>query len=212
MSVQIYVILLFTLIFFTIIISGFVSYFSFKKEYQKRLSVDISIEQMLLLEERISNFFNKHNLRPGESIHKIAKVLNIVEGGVQNGIDTRARLNKPNESGEMIVVFRTGLNEKERLFDFAHECGHRINQDPLPVTRPEGYNKDECEQLADYVGAALLLPLDRIYNYLQDNKYMESSKRKKRAIVKKICNQYKVSEMIALRRINEVYILKKPTA
>lgn len=208
MSVQIYLILFFSLIFVTTIVSGIISYYLFKKEYQKRLSIDISIEQMLELENRISDFLNHHNMKPGEPIQKIAKALNIVEGGVQNGIHSRARLNEPNESGEMVVVFKTGLNEKERLFDFAHECGHRINHDPVPVTRPEGYNKDECEQLADYVGAALLLPLDNLYKFLQDHKYIERSRREKRNLIKKICAKYNVSEMIALRRINEIYIIK----
>lgn len=208
MSIQIYLILLFSIILIAIIFSGIISYLFFKKKYQKLLCADISREQMLTLEERISDFLNENNMKPGESIQKIAKALNIVEGGIQSGIHTRAKLSAPNESGEMVVVFKTGLDEKERLFDFAHECGHRINKDPAPVTRPEGYNKDECEQLADYVGAALLLPLDSIYNFLQEHKYTESSRRKKRSLLKKICEKYGVSEIIALRRINEIYIIK----
>lgn len=208
MSIQTYLIILFCLIFFTVIISGFTSYYYFKKEYEKHLSVDISLEQMLLLEERIAQFLSQHNMKPGESIQNIADALNIVEGGTQNKIDTRARLNEPNEYGKMVVDFRTDLSKKERLFDFAHECGHRINQDPVPVTRPEGYNKPKSEQLADYVGAALLLPLDNIYSYLQEHRYIESSRHKKRILVKKICKQYSVSKMIALRRINEIYVIK----
>ena len=63
--------------------------------------------------------------------------------------------------------------------------------------------------MADYVGAALLLPLEQVYNFLKQNHYQNCSRRKKRVLVKELCRRYGVSELIAVRRINEVYILKK---
>ncbi len=107
------------------------------------------------------------------------------------------------------VFFKDGLSEAERTFDFAHECGHRINHDPTPQTRPDGYNKPERDQLADYVGAALLMPIETVYSYLIENNYKEASVTKKGALIRELCAKHGVSEMIALRRVKEVYILKQ---
>lgn len=207
-SVQLYLCILFIVVIVTIIVSGFLSYYFYREEYKKRLDVDITKEQMLILEQRIDQFFQQYNMEPGESIYKIAEALNIVAGGTKEEINSRAKMNDPNEEGQMLVFFKRGLSGQEMLFDFAHECGHRINRDPTPVTRPEGYNKDVREQLADYVGAALLLPLENVYAYLEENNYGSSSRRKKRILIRGLCQKYGVSEMIALRRINEVKVIK----
>lgn len=192
----------------TAIISTVVTYKTMTKIYSKKAELDISYEQMKILEKRISNFLIENNLKPGEPIQTIAKALNVVEGGVKDEISGRAWLSEPDSDGRMIVVFKKGLSKEEMIFDFAHECGHRINHDPTPATRPEGYNKSEVEQLADYVGAALLMPVDSVYNNLQSSNYINSSSRKRVKIIRKLCSIYGVSEMIALRRIKEVYLLK----
>lgn len=209
MSAQIYLSILSVVISVTALISAFVSYYTMKKEYTKKIKLDITVEQMLLSEEKISEFLRKNELKPGESIQTIAKALNVVEGGVENALSGRARLSEPDADGKMVVVFKNGLSKEERLFDFAHECGHRINLDPTPATRPEGYNKSEVEQLADYVGAALLMPLDSVYNYLTEKDYKNCSRRKRMALIRDLCAKYGVSEMIALRRVKEVYVIKQ---
>lgn len=209
MSSQVYLLILSVTISFTVLISAFVTYRTMKKEYRKRIELDISVEQMLLSEKKIAAFLKNSKLKPGESIHVIAKALNVVEGGVENNLSDRARLNNPDSSGKMVVVFKSGSSKEERLFDFAHECGHRINLDPTPATRPKGYNKSEIEQLADYVGAALLMPLDDVYDYLVEHDYRNGSRRKKVALIRNLCAQYGVSEMIALRRVKEVYVIKQ---
>ena len=164
---------------------------------------------MRMSEKKIADFLNKNKLKPGESIQIIAKALNVVEGGVKTEIPDRAQLSEPDPDGNMVVVFKNGLSEEERRFDFAHECGHRINHDPTPATRPEGHNKPEVEQLADYVGAALLMPVDFVYSDLTAYNYKNSSPRKRVMIIRKLCSKYGVSEMIALRRVREVYLLKQ---
>lgn len=209
MTVQVYLTILFIIVFITILVSCLMSYHFFKKEFQKRLSPDISVQQMEDSEIRVATFLEKHGLQPGASLEQIAKALNIVDGGEEERIGARAMLHKPDADGKMLATFQKGSTEEEKRFDFAHECGHLINEDPAPVTRPQGHNKAESEQLADYVGAALLLPLDQVYNFLKQNHYQNCSRRKKRVLVKELCRRYGVSELIAVRRINEVYILKK---
>lgn len=212
MGVQFYLTAFSVMLSITAIISSVVTYRTMTRAYSKKVKLDISPEQMRMSEERIADFLEKNNLEPGESIQTIAKALNIVEGGVKDEISGRAWLSEPDADGKMVVVFKNGLSEEERRFDFAHECGHRINHDPTPATRPEGYNKSEVEQLADYVAAALLMPVDSVYDYLMMHNYKNSSSRKRVVLVRKLCSKYGVSEMIALRRVNEVYILKQGEA
>ena len=91
----------------------------------------------------------------------------------------------------------------------AHECAHLINGDMDPLTRPLGKNKPKIEQLADYTAAALLMPLNQIYQYLEVNNYQSTSKRRKIELVRELCKTYKVSEIIAVRRIKEVYAVQR---
>ncbi len=209
MSAQVYLLILGVVISVTAVVSLFVTYYTIKKEYKKKIKLDISVEQMLLSEKRIADFLQKHGLEPGTSIQNIAEALHVVEGGVENELSGRARLSEPDADGKMTVIFKSGLSEKERLFDFAHECGHRINRDPTPATRPEGSNKSEIEQLADYVAAALLMPLESVDRYLTEHDYENSSRRKKVILIRDLCKKYGVSEMIALRRVKEVYVIKQ---
>jgi len=62
---------------------------------------------------------------------------------------------------------------------------------------------------ADYIAAALLMPLDAVYNYLEENQFRTASPRMRIKIAKKLCKTYGVDEIVALRRIREVYMVKK---
>lgn len=209
MSIQLYISIILIIVAFTAMISAILSYKIMNRLYKKELKSDISLEQMKSSERRISDFLRENNLAPGTPISTIASVLNIVEGGVEDKISGRARLNEPDVNGKMVVVFKKGIDEIDKNFDFAHECGHRINGDPAPQTRPEGYNKSESDQLADYVAAALLMPIDSVYTVLNDMDFKNSSLRRRLMIVRKLCSQYNVSRVIALRRVMEVYALKE---
>lgn len=179
-----------------------------REEFSQKVKMDIPIEQMQASEKRIEEFLAEYELKVGESISEIAKILKVKEGGSEEGILGQARISEPNADGEMIVTYKNDLAAEERKFLLAHECAHIINGDPVPNARPDGENKPEIEQIADYTAAALLMPLDLVYDYLEDNKYKEKSSKKRVGIVKNLCKMYEVSELIALRRIKEVYKLK----
>ena len=126
----------------------------------------------------------------------------------------------------MTVVFKKGLSEEDYHFDFAHECGHLINGDPTPATRPEGYNKPQAEQLADYTYRVIVEKEEgssyTIYHVsgakddvnsdvqiMDEHDYEKSSRRQKQILIRKLCDKYTVTEIIALRRIKEVYTIKQ---
>lgn len=180
-----------------------------RKEFDGQIKLHVSVKQMKNSEGRIKKFLDDRGLSSESTIYEIADVLNVVEGGIDNTLVERARLCEPDNNGKMVVLFKKGSTREERKFDFAHECAHLINGDPIPSTRPGGHNKPKLEQIADYTAAALLMPFDRVNDFLTKNEYLKADKNKRYTLVRKICQIYGVSEIIALRRINEVLILKK---
>lgn len=180
-----------------------------KNELSEKIKLDISSDQMMESEERIKQFFKEHNINTDTSISKIANILKVEKGGVEKELEEQANLKE--ENGKKIVVFKGGLTEQEKQFVFAHEIAHLINGDEVPVTRPSGRNKSQTEQLADYTAAALLMPLENVYSFLETNNYIGASTKKRTIMVKHLCKKYGVTEVIALRRVKEVYVLKQST-
>lgn len=180
-----------------------------KKEYIKNATPDISEKEMRELEEKLSSFLKENHLPSDASVWEVANALNVVDGGSVDNISSRARIYESDINGDFKVVHNQKVPDNERLFDFAHELGHRINKDPLPANRPHGYNKPKQDQLADYTGAALLMPLEHVHNFLVENGYNSASSRKRVVLIRKLSKKYNVSEILAVRRVNEVRLLKK---
>lgn len=192
----------------TLLLSAIVAVFvvtpELRKDYIRKVKQDISVVEMQMLENNLATFLAENNLKPGTSIWEIAHVLKVIDVGVTDDINSRARIYEPGPNGNATVVHSRGVPDNERLFDFAHELGHRINGDPLPADRPHGYNKPKMDQLADYTGAALLMPLEHIFQFLVQHNYESASNRKRIAIVRKLSKKYHVSEITTIRRVNEV--------
>ena len=179
-----------------------------KAEFSMAVKQDITSEQMKKAEEKESRFLLKNNLKPGEDISVIGQALKIRVNDIEEQISGQAHLGSPDINGIMTVTFRRGLSQQEKTFAFAHECGHIINEDAVPIDRPDGKHKAYVEQAADYVAAALLMPLDDVYHYLSINNYQNASPQKRTRLLKGLCRTYNVDDIIALRRIREVYTLK----
>ena len=199
----------FIIIFITVSIVSAITTFKFaKKGMNEKIKLDISIEDMRKSEKRISAFLIANQLGDDKSIYDIAEILNVEQGGTEQGLQDQAYL-KDCDDHKKIVVFKPDLSERQQHFVFAHEIAHLINGDEIPVTRPNARNKSKIEQLADYTAAALLMPLDAVYTYLENNLYQNISVKERAKIVKELCEKYNVTEVIVLRRIKEVYVLKQ---
>ena len=203
-----YLILVVLLVIIVVFISSSVTFKIAKEEFNDKIKLDVSLAQMKESEQKINLFVSENKIEDNFSINRIAEILKVKQGGVEKGIDNQAYLKEDNTTGEKIVVFKEGLSESEKNFVFAHEIAHLLNVDSIPVTRPIGRNKAQIEQLADYTAAALLMPVDSVFNFLKDNSYLESSARKRMVLVRQLCKSYRVTEMIVLRRIKEVYALR----
>ena len=212
MSIQVYLLSFVLLCIIVLIISAITTFKITKKEFYDKIKLDIELEKMEELEEKISCFIIDNNIKVETSVERIAKIaqtLNVKQGGIECGIQCQAYLKKDDNTGENLVMFKEEYPEKVKNFLFAHEIGHILNGDSIPVTRPDGHNKSQEEQLADYTAAALLMPIESVFDFLTKNNYNESSSKKRRKLVRQLCKDYKVTEIIVLRRIKEIYTLKQ---
>lgn len=208
MTVQTYIVVALSVIIIVTIISAIVTYSVKSDEYKKMIKLDVSIDKMREAEARIEQFYKENKLKKGTEILEVAKVFKVEKGGTEEGLKEQAILKECEKTGNKVVVFKADLSEKEKSFAFAHEVAHLLNGDEVPATRPSGRNKSEIEQLADYTAAALLMPLDAVYNCLEKKNYSKISVNKKTKVIRELCSEYRVSEVIVMRRIKEVYALK----
>lgn len=195
--------------FLLVFVASFVYHWKkFDREFQEAIEQDIPIDQMKNFEHMIKEFMCKNNIahRDG-TIWEIGEALNIAPGEFGGRISTQAHLNSPDKNGIMWVTFRNGLTSREREFAFAHECGHIINEDTVPANRPVGKNKAYNEQCADYIAAALLMPADEVYDYVQSNNYVNVTDKEKKVLLHGLQKKYNVDKINALRRVREVYAL-----
>lgn len=209
MSPEIYLSIMSVACLGALVISLIVNRKKVKDELAIAIKQDITSEQMKKAEQAVKLFLSEKKIPYGASISVVGAALNIREGETVERISGQAHLSSPNEDGIMVVTFRKGLSQQERTFAFAHECGHRINNDSVPIDRPAGKHKALAEQAADYVAAALLMPLDSVYTYLEENHFRTASPRMRIKITKSLCKTYGVDEVVALRRIREVYMVKE---
>lgn len=208
MSANTYVIVVSIIIISVTVLFSIITFRVIKKELKKSIKADISINQMENLEQKINELLCENNLMSKYSIEEVAKVLNVECDKNEANFQKQAFVREDKDTGKKIIIFKRGLSEEEKRFAFVHELGHIINGDTMPATRPLGKNKDYREQLADYTAAALLMPKNEVYKYLQDNNYSTGSSKNRVRIVKKLRKQYNVSEMMVLRRIQEIQILE----
>ena len=181
------------------------------REYaQVEIKLDVNLRQMQQSEARVAEFYRQYQLSPDVStIRDVGWALKIIESEeTDDSIKDKARLSEPDADGYCTVFYRSGLTETERTFSFAHECGHIVNGDSPPATHPDGHDKPEVEQLADYTGGALLMPLESVRKYLVESDYARSGQMKRASIIYALCEKYGVDRTTALRRVKEVCILK----
>lgn len=211
MNITIIYIVSISIAFIATIITTTIYYNRCEKPKRKdKLRQDITTEQMIESEKRLQSFLNSHNLEQNASLAKIAKSLNVVSQNTREKLyNNQANISEPDENGVRTVVFDTSLNEEEIRFAFAHECSHLINGDSTPAMRPSASNKPSCEQLADYMAAAILLPLNEMSKALNESNFTHLNNRKKLSFIRKICAQYQVNDIVAIRRISEVLHLQK---
>ncbi len=163
-----------------------------RDDLKKSLEHDISREQMECAEKKVAAFLSKNSLFPGTDILTIGKALGIGEENVSVSVSNYTR-----------------LNYKEQIFVFARQCGYLIDDMFVSMDFQAEKNEAAMKQIADYIAAALLMPLEDVYGYLEDIGYWNASNKIRIRVVKALCKKYCVGSIMALRRIREVGMLKR---
>lgn len=211
MSSQFYLIAAGTVLMVSFIMSLLFSRSLFSS-LRSELSPDIEVDQMRILEAKIADFIKSANLNDDAAFKDIVKALNVIDCGVGVDIKGRARVYDADPNGFRRVFHNSSVPQEEWTFDLAHECGHLINGDPLPTDRPDGYHKSIIEQMADYTAAAILMPINPVYDFLSRNEYFSATAQERKNIAMTLSKRYEVDDVLVVRRIKEICLLKERNA
>ena len=192
----------------SVIVGIFICLVYLGPELKRQMEIDISVKEMEKAELKIAYLKKENGLPDDVGINMISSVLNVVDCGEDINLKDRAYILKPTNSSRIEVYHKTNIADSDKLFDFAHECGHLINGDKIPTTRPNGQNKEEMELLADYTGVAVLLPYTDIKRTLEKANYSNASIFKRSHTISEISNKYTVDKTVVARRIKEVLLLE----
>ena len=198
----------------TLFLSFAFSLYAFKKVYAQKvkeeLQIDISTEQMLEIEKRILSLKYDKGLDDDIDVFTFAKkAINVYEGKERRFLGGKARIKEEKDSDRKVVDYSPRLSKIDRVFAFAHECGHVINGDVIPNEKQYGHGKPEEEQLADYAAAALLMPKNTLERFIETTQFYELDTRGKRKQIKSLCRMYCVSETMAIKRLKEIQVIEK---
>jgi len=75
---------------------------------------------------------------------------------------------------------------------------------PEQITKPAPSE----DQIVNYMAGALLLPLEPVYEFLEEKQFRTAAPKERIRIVEALCKTYNVDRVLAFRRIHEVYTIK----
>lgn len=208
MSSQFYLVVAGTVLIVSFIVSVLFSR-NLASTLQSELSPDIAVDEMKTLEARIEQFMKSVNLHDNAAFEDIVHALKVIDCGVGDNIEGRARVYDIAPDGFRRVYHNSSVPQEEWKFDLAHECGHLINGDPLPTDRPDGYHKSIVEQKADYTAAAILMPINPVYDFLSSRGYFSATAQERKDLAITLSKLYNVDDILVVRRIKEICLLKE---
>ena len=128
---------------------------------------------------------------------------NLKLGGAEALID-----NNPHGDGYDVYV-ADNLDEAKQRFAIAHEIGHIVMNDTLPVGR-KGHGiflRSQSEQIRDYIAAAILLPCDEFKTMMTEANYDGLDEEQKEKFIDRVALERTVDKELVLKRIQECQIL-----
>lgn len=122
--------------------------------------------------------------------------------------DVEAEINH-SENGSYVVNVAENLSLKQYRFAIAHEIGHVVMGDNLPVKR-NGHGifiRSEEEQIRDYIAAAILLPMDMFSKQIENAKFYSLEDKQKKEFIATMSEMLDVDESVVIKRIKECKLL-----
>ncbi len=112
--------------------------------------------------------------------------------------------------GGYTVYVADNLSTKSNRFAIAHEIGHVVMGDPLPVGR-KGHGlfiRSKDEQIRDYIAAAILLPMEEFSNLIEQANYELLDKKGKMKFIETLSDEREVDREVIMKRIIEYKTIK----
>ena len=115
-----------------------------------------------------------------------------------------------------LIVVEDNLTTEQKRFVVAHELGHYfIDRGVVPCgehleLRVDNHNKLAKENVFDYFAACILMPSDMVKAMISNMNITDSNSRC--ALVERLSNIFRVSQIVASRRIDEVNALMNSIA
>lgn len=175
----------------------------------------LSQEDMNKAENMISNFLEKINFTAPKNgwldIIEFATNLgfscNANETIIEEGLDGVVYVNE--KEGIRYIGFNSDRDIEEIRFIIAHELSHyienRMKEPNKKVTIALRHNfskeRDDKEQLIDYMGVCLLVPADHFKSEIQKYNFLNWSSEE---IIDTLAAQYQVTQELIERRMNEL--------
>ena len=206
-SFDIYLVIMCVAFTFSLIASFIIYKENYIAGFKRKVTVDISVENMKAIEKIVSDTKEKYSLNDDSTLKEFANALHIKEGKIIKIKDANAIISSKQSDGYNYVDFSKNLSEIDKRYAFAHECGHVLNGDLIPNTKQFGHGKPESEQRADYAAAAIIMPIGKVERILKDMRFEELNSKEKKNIILKMTQMFQVTESSAIKRINEVRLL-----
>lgn len=179
----------------------------YAQKLQSEIQIDITEQQMHEIEDKIQKIKDENGFDDDTDIYTFAKSQNVYEGIEKPMTNSKACIESENNTDRKIVDYSIGMSKEDKIFAFAHECGHVINDDHIPNKQHKGHGKPEEEQLADYVAAALLLPRRKMENYILKSNFYGVNTKEKMKIIRMISQRHCVTVTAVIKRIKEIRAL-----
>lgn len=123
----------------------------------------------------------------------------------ENNLDKSAEIRYDKNKGTFSIYVKSGEPLTRQRFSIAHELSHfvlhkEIIESNFVVQRSEPKKFDQKEKEADELATELLMPKDKIKEFINNNSKEKISK----SFVEKLASYFKVSRYVAVIRLREL--------
>lgn len=179
---------------------------------KSRISKEIMRPDVLMdYEKRLGKFLESNQISRREGLMQLCQKLNAqieTVPSIDRHLNGAEAVIDYSENGYVVHVAEN-LGLKQRRFAIAHEIGHVVMGDKLPVKR-NGHGifiRSKDEQIRDYIAAAILLPRDKFSQLLAEKQFYSLGTKGKNEFIATVSEEFDVDESVVIKRIKECKLL-----
>ncbi len=179
---------------------------------KSRISKEIMKPDVLMdCEKKLGEFLESNKISRREDLLRLCQSLNVqieTVPPINRHLNGAEAVIDSSENGYIVRVAEN-LGVKQRRFAIAHEIGHVVMGDELPVKR-NGHGifiRSKDEQIRDYIAAAILLPRDKFSQLLAEKRFYSLGTKGKNEFIATVSEEFDVDESVVIKRIKECKLL-----